>query len=91
VTALDAWHQQHLRSPSAWEWWSAGPDHPSHWTVRQVFGSWSAALTAAGLRARARGDVRVRTQRERCPHTGRFVPSAISSAPGGPASRQAAR
>lgn len=72
LRAIDAWHRSHLRAPSARDWWNAGDGHPSHWTVRRAFGSWNAALSAAGMRTRARGEVRVRGPRERCPETGRF-------------------
>jgi hypothetical protein len=73
--ALDLWHRKHLRAPSAREWWCAGPNHPSSWTVIKVFGSWNAAIAAAGLRVRARGEARTRPPRARCPETGRFVSS----------------
>ena len=73
IRALDGWHREHLRAPSAREWWTAGPNHPTHWTVRNVFGSWNAALRAAGLRTRAQGDARIRPPRNRCEQSGRFV------------------
>jgi hypothetical protein len=73
VYALDLWHGRHLRPPSAREWWLAGDDHPSSWTVIKTFGSWNAAIAAAGFRVRARGQARKRPQRPRCPVTGQFV------------------
>lgn len=73
IRSLDAWHSEHLRAPAAHEWWLAGPRHPSHFTVRAVFGSWNAALQHAGMQVRAQGDARIRRPRERCPVTGRFI------------------
>ena len=49
VQALDSWHSSHLRAPRAHEWARAGEEHPSSTTVFRVFGSWSAALHAAGM------------------------------------------
>jgi hypothetical protein len=37
------------RSPRSTEWFRAGPDHPCSTTVRERFGSWAAALDAAGV------------------------------------------
>lgn len=53
--AIDLWHREHLRSPSVTDWSRAGENHPAARTVFERFGSWNAAVTAAGLRARPRG------------------------------------
>lgn len=55
VYALDLWHKQHLRIPTAADWANAAEDHPSYITVRRRFGSWNNAITAAGYRARSPG------------------------------------
>lgn len=73
VYAIDLWHRRHLRAPALREWATAGHDHPSYATVMRHFGSWNAAIRAAGLKPRQPGDVRNRTPRRRCPRTGRFV------------------
>jgi Homing endonuclease associated repeat len=56
--AFELWHRKNLCSPTVDEWRRAGPDHPSVTTVRQVFGSWNAAVEAAGLRPRRPGESR---------------------------------
>jgi DNA invertase Pin-like site-specific DNA recombinase len=40
------------RPPRSTEWFRAAPDHPCSTTVRERFGSWTAALEAAGLEGR---------------------------------------
>jgi DNA invertase Pin-like site-specific DNA recombinase len=40
------------RPPRSTEWFRAAPDHPCSTTVRERFGSWMAALEAAGLDGR---------------------------------------
>jgi len=40
------------RPPRSTEWFRASPDHPCSTTVRERFGSWTAALEAAGLDVR---------------------------------------
>ncbi len=71
--AIDLWHRRHLRTPTAAEWEQAGPNHPSRQTVLRRFGSWNAAIRAAGFRPRAQGQPRSRAARPRCPRTGRWV------------------
>jgi hypothetical protein len=56
--AFELWHRRHLCSPTVDEWRRAGHDHPSVTTVRQVFGSWNAAVEAAGFRPRRPGEAR---------------------------------
>jgi hypothetical protein len=74
--AIDLWHRKHLRTPTVNEWEAAGPNHPCRQTVIRVFGSWNAAMVAAGFRARGRGVSRGPWQRRRCPETGRWLRSA---------------
>ncbi len=72
VYALDLHHRQHLRLPTKREWERAGENHPSLMTVRRVFGSWNAAVAAAGFRPRGPGGPR-KGPRRRCPETGRWL------------------
>lgn len=46
------WNDQHGAPPKLEQWRTAGPDHPGHRTVFDMFGGWTAALVAAGLRPR---------------------------------------
>jgi hypothetical protein len=48
VETIRAWTAQNGRLPAGWEWLRAGPGHPAKSTVVERFGSWQAALTAAG-------------------------------------------
>jgi hypothetical protein len=73
VYALELHHRKHLRAPTKREWQRAGEDHPSLMTVRRVFGSWNAAVAAAGFRPRGAGGPRF-MPRPRCPETGRWLP-----------------
>jgi hypothetical protein len=56
--AIDLWHRRHLRPPKFEEWLRAAEDHPSASTVLRRFGSWNAAIRAAGLRPRRQGSQR---------------------------------
>jgi hypothetical protein len=60
VYAIELWHRQHLRTPTTDEWDRAGPNHPSRVSVIRRFGSWNAAMAAAGFRParRANGERR---------------------------------
>jgi hypothetical protein len=49
VERLQAWSHEHGRAPTLEEWRRAGARHPSAATVRRLFGSWNAALVAAGF------------------------------------------
>jgi hypothetical protein len=53
--AIELWHKRTCRTPTLIEWRQAGHDHPSAFTVLRVFGSWNAAIKAAGFRPRRRG------------------------------------
>jgi hypothetical protein len=63
VYAIDLWGRRHLRAPTAKEWDRAGADHPSRQTVQRVFGSWNAAIAAAGYVPKAPGQKRGRERR----------------------------
>jgi hypothetical protein len=76
VYAIDLWHRRHLYAPTVAEWEQAGENHPCRQTVQRLFGSWSGAIAAAGLRPRRQGEPRRRSHRHRCPDTGRFLPNA---------------
>jgi hypothetical protein len=79
VYAIDLWHRRHLRTPTVAEWEAAGANHPCRQTVQRVFGSWNAAIQAAGFRPRPRGRTRDLWQRRRCAETGRWLPGDASS------------
>ena len=49
VEALREWAARHDRPPLSSDWRHAAPDHPSAALARRRFGSWRAALDAAGL------------------------------------------
>jgi hypothetical protein len=49
TAALRAEAQRRGRRPRAIDWDRAEPDHPSRQLVRHRFGTWSAAVQAAGL------------------------------------------
>ena len=51
VYAITLWYRKHSRTPLTSEWDQAGENHPSRQTVARVFGSWNAAMLAAGLHA----------------------------------------
>jgi hypothetical protein len=55
VYAITLWNRKHSRAPLTSEWAKAGENHPSRQTVARVFGSWNAAIEAAGFRPRSRG------------------------------------
>jgi hypothetical protein len=75
LARLRAWAQEHGRPPTLEEWRRAGESHPSAATVRRLFGTWNAALVAAGFEARRPGVPllpRTLTHR-RCESSGRWV------------------
>jgi hypothetical protein len=49
VAALRAWTARHGRPPLSSDWRRAGPDHPTAALAQARFGSWRAALEAAGV------------------------------------------
>jgi hypothetical protein len=71
VYAIDLWHRKRLEAPTQDDWERAGPDHPCRLTVIREFGTWNAAVAAAGLNPRPRGQNR-RWSRSRCPVNGRW-------------------
>lgn len=82
--AIDLWHRRHLQAPTSEDWKCAGADHPHRSTVARVFGSWNAAIVAAGLLPRTPGHRRSPSPEERrraassgqprCNSTGRWLP-----------------
>src|SRR5581483_4557523 len=64
--AIDLWHRQYLWAPTQDEWERAGPNNPCRVTVIRTFGTWNAAVRAAGLQPRPRGRNR-NWYRNRCP------------------------
>jgi Homing endonuclease associated repeat len=75
VERLQAWAHEHGRPPTLEEWRRAGARHPSAATVRRLFGSWNAALVAAGFEKRPPGvPVEPRSATHaRCEKTGRWT------------------
>ena len=55
VYAIQLWHRQYSRLPRTSDWEQAGENNPSRQTVMRVFGSWNAAMEAAGFKPRPRG------------------------------------
>jgi len=53
--AITLWYRQHERVPFNHEWTRAGENHPCRQTVARVFGSWNAAVIAAGFIPRPQG------------------------------------
>lgn len=56
VAAIQAWAEKNGRPPAADEWRVTGLwEHPSQGTVLAKFGTWNAAVTAAGFAPRQKG------------------------------------
>ena len=55
------------------EWDRAGADHPCRATVSRVFGSWNAAIQAAGFQPRGPGQSRLDRRRFRHVTTGELL------------------
>ena len=49
ATAMRTWAKTHQRPPRAMDWKHGGDEHPGRFHVWKRFGSWDAALQAAGL------------------------------------------
>jgi hypothetical protein len=49
IGALEAWAEEHRRSPTWADWLPRAPERPHPCTVRRKFGTWNRALAAAGL------------------------------------------
>jgi hypothetical protein len=71
VYAIELWHRRHLYAPRVDDWEQAGEDHPCRQTVLRSFNSWNAAIRAAGLRPRRRGEALRQQERRSSPETGR--------------------
>ena len=55
VAAFQAWARKHGEPPTSRDWAGSGtPEHPAHTTVYDVFGTWGAAMIAAGFEPRER-------------------------------------
>lgn len=50
VTAIQRWAAEHGRQPSQNDWMRGTDWHPSASCAAKVFGTWGAALTAAGFK-----------------------------------------
>jgi hypothetical protein len=68
IAAIRRWHELTGQAPSATDWYPSHPRHkpsaalglgrwPSNKAMRRVFGSWTAAVEAAGLEPRGRRDL----------------------------------
>jgi hypothetical protein len=55
VAALQGWAAAHGRAPHEPEWRRSALEHPPAGTVKRAFGSWSAAVRAAGLQPALHG------------------------------------
>jgi len=75
IARLRAWAEEHGRPPTLEEWRRASERNPSAATVRRLFGTWNAALVAAGFEARRPGvPIAPRSATHaRCSLTGRWV------------------
>jgi Homing endonuclease associated repeat len=75
IARLRAWAEEHGRPPTLEEWRRAGERNPSSATVRRIFGTWNAALVAAGFEARRPGvPLAPRSvTHARCERTGRWI------------------
>lgn len=63
VDAIKAWAKEHDATPTAAQWSRVGSAWPSVGRVRTVFGTWSAAIAAAGFTPRRVGECSLRTIR----------------------------
>ena len=77
LQALCEWERVHGAPPALREWRRAHATHPSAATVQRSFGSWNAAVAAAGLEPRPQSLPAVprSVTHRRCPSTGRWLPA----------------
>lgn len=75
ANAIRRWHAEHGRPPLLEDWRRGGRDHPSATTVQRRFGSWNAAIEAAGFASRPPGVTMTHwsATRARCPRSGRWL------------------
>lgn len=74
IEALQDEHARTGRAPTKQGWEKAAPEHPAAPTVYDKFGSWNAALEAAGLPTRRQGEWESR------PMTARWDPDRVKHA-----------
>lgn len=55
IAACQRWVAEHGGPPRVIDWQSATPDYPQQKTVKEMFGSWNAMISAAGFEPRPRG------------------------------------
>jgi hypothetical protein len=65
VAAIQAWAERTGQPPTANEWRQQRPSRPTTRRVIRVFGSWNAAIVAAGFIARRQGNQPSRTRQRR--------------------------
>jgi hypothetical protein len=75
LVAISHWQAEHGRPPLLEEWRRGDGSHPSTTTVQRRFGSWNAAIEAAGFTPRPPGVTFTHwsSSRARCPVSGRWV------------------
>jgi hypothetical protein len=56
IAAIQAWHRKHGRLPTAREWRYGVAPNPTTSNLQQFFGSWTAAMKAAGFEPRKSGE-----------------------------------
>ena len=67
TAAITAWYDRYGDPPRSVEWGLATDDHPQRSTVICAYGSWNAAIEAAGFKPVPR------RERRNCPHCGRSL------------------
>jgi hypothetical protein len=79
VEAIQAWAEKYGQAPTVRAWSGSTPSHPSQSTVVRSFGSWSAAMHAAGVPVRGRGrpDQNLSSRREFLAVTGILLDRAV--------------
>lgn len=51
IAAMQEWAAEYGEPPTTTDWRKSSPQHPTAVTVHTLFGSWSAAIEAAGFKA----------------------------------------